>query len=873
MRLLSVTLSDVRRFTAPVTISGIAPGLNVLSAPNEEGKSTLFDALHALFFQKHRGKPKEIMALRPHAGGAPLVSVEVETGGTVYTVTKRWLSRPLAEVRAAGRLIAKSDEAEAWIAALTEPPEAGGPAGLLWVRQGLVSLDEGEKKEIDAAHRARRDLLSSVAGEVEALTGGRRMDRALAACEAELGALVTASGKSKSGGPLKAAEDETETLQSRLAELRRISDDLHGAMERRRALRTELAELQEPEAVAAREERLAAAEAAAGEARAFALTRDQATERLRAAELRRDGAQERLATLRTARKALAEADRARAELARAADEAMEARRQAEAEMVGHRAQLDADRAALVAAETARGTAQQAARARDAEARRKEIGARLDEARRHAAEAQRLATAAATGPDAATLDRLEGLAREERLQRDLLSRAAPRLRMDYAPGADPIDHAGRPLADGVEQPLDRQTALDLPGLGVLTITPGAAAAEDAALASARSALAAALASCGQPSLAAAREAARDRIAATAARKEALAALKAIAPDGIVALETALDALPPPPTAEEIDAPAPEAAEAAVVAARKALAESEPRAEAARTRVEAARLTEARAAGRLEDAERRLDEARAAVPAEPDAAEATLLTDCERAAEAAELLHAERTALDATAPDLDAASAALARARDVVRRSDERIQVLTEQRARLDAEIELRAGEGVEEDLSATTEALDRARERLARLVSERDALLLLKEVLDLARSEAREHYFEPVTRELAPLMRLLWPDAELVFNEDTVLPVRLLRDGIEEEIGQLSGGTREQIALLVRLAFARLLARSGRQAPVILDDALVYTDDARIERMFDALHRQAGDLQILVLSCRQRAFRDLGGQMLGYAAGALPEGAE
>jgi uncharacterized protein YhaN len=49
--------------------------------------------------------------------------------------------------------------------------------------------------------------------------------------------------------------------------------------------------------------------------------------------------------------------------------------------------------------------------------------------------------------------------------------------------------------------------------------------------------------------------------------------------------------------------------------------------------------------------------------------------------------------------------------------------------------------------------------------------------------------------------------------------------------------------------------------VILDDALVYSDDERIELMFDALHRQARDVQILALSCRQRAFRALGGAKL------------
>jgi uncharacterized protein YhaN len=116
-------------------------------------------------------------------------------------------------------------------------------------------------------------------------------------------------------------------------------------------------------------------------------------------------------------------------------------------------------------------------------------------------------------------------------------------------------------------------------------------------------------------------------------------------------------------------------------------------------------------------------------------------------------------------------------------------------------------------------------------------------------------------ELQPLLRLLWTDAELRFDGESLLPTALVRGGQEEDIGVLSGGTREQIALLVRLAFARLLSRTGRHAPVILDDALVYTDDDRIERMFDALHAQAADLQIIVFSCRQRAFRDLGGTKL------------
>jgi len=116
-------------------------------------------------------------------------------------------------------------------------------------------------------------------------------------------------------------------------------------------------------------------------------------------------------------------------------------------------------------------------------------------------------------------------------------------------------------------------------------------------------------------------------------------------------------------------------------------------------------------------------------------------------------------------------------------------------------------------------------------------------------------------ELKPLLSLLLEEASITFDETTLLPLSLERAGQDETIDVLSGGMREQLSVLTRLAFARLLARDGRPVPVILDDALVYSDDDRIERMFDALHRQAKDLQIVVFTCRQRAFERLGGDPL------------
>ncbi|NIY99861.1 AAA family ATPase, partial [Salipiger sp. HF18] len=146
MRLRSIRLENVRRFTSPVLIEGITDGLNVLSEPNESGKSTLFDAIQALFFIPHGSKNREIASLRPHAGGAPEVAVEIETDAGRFTVAKRWFSKPAATVHQGSRLVAQSDEAEAWLADLLGGAE-GGPSGLIWVRQGLTHLGAATPQE------------------------------------------------------------------------------------------------------------------------------------------------------------------------------------------------------------------------------------------------------------------------------------------------------------------------------------------------------------------------------------------------------------------------------------------------------------------------------------------------------------------------------------------------------------------------------------------------------------------------------------------------------------------------------------------------------------------------------------------------------
>ncbi len=73
------------------------------------------------------------------------MTVEVETEDGRFTIAKRWFQKPAATVHRDGTLIAQADAAEAWIADLLGG-DAGGPSGLIWVRQGMTDLTGGSAR-------------------------------------------------------------------------------------------------------------------------------------------------------------------------------------------------------------------------------------------------------------------------------------------------------------------------------------------------------------------------------------------------------------------------------------------------------------------------------------------------------------------------------------------------------------------------------------------------------------------------------------------------------------------------------------------------------------------------------------------------------
>lgn len=860
MKLRSIKLTNVRRFGGKTaSLTGISDGITVLSEPNEFGKSTFFDALHAVFFEKYRSQNATIKALQPHSGGAPEVVVEIELPEGRFQITKRWLSGPARAQLAdgTGRLIAQADEAEAWISQLMGGGLAG-PSGLLWVRQGLMGLeaDNNSQRALDLA--ARRDLLSSVAGEIDMMTGGRRMDAVIDRVADALARLATDGGRPKAGGEWKRAVDEAAALAAEEAVLRPRAERLSGDLARRTDVNRTLNRLTDPADTAARAQALTEAQAAHQTAMAHQALVAQAESALRLARLDADRAQQEIAAAETLAARVAVAQTA---LAKADDAATAAR--ARASDFGQRDRAANEAAEALAQQTRdlRIRLQAATRAETAQAAKTQaegLQRRLD----RASELQIILseTRSQRAQISVTARVLEAA---DKAQSELdLARAradAQAVTIEANPDGPPAILNGAALPGG-PVPILAAANLTLPGFGALRIDPGVGRSGEAIM-QAELALAHLLAEAQVESLPAARyhwsEAQRLEAEAT----QAAALLAEVAPKGLDALRTALA------RAETLAADAPEVTEDAANVT-VALTQAEAAEQFARAAANAAhdlsvQAGEVRAAADANrtSAERQL--AAAMSEAGDPAALATRIADMRARAselfETATKAEAALAALRITAPDFVTAEARLTRAKGAVDQARLAEQKAREDLASLNATILALAEEGIEERLATLAGDRAEAEARVARYEAEVRALIRLKLALDEARTKARDAYFGPVLRELQPLLAILHPGAQLTINDQSLLPATLTRNGQTEALEILSGGTREQVAILTRLAFARLFAASGRSVPVILDDALVHSDDDRIEAMFAALHRTARDQQIIVFTCRQRAFAALGGQ--------------
>ena len=898
MKLRSIAVNQFKKFTVPMRLDGIEDGLNVVVGPNEMGKSTLLDALRAALFEKYSSRAKPIVALQNDRNKAgPVVELVFELDEGVHRVTKRFVKKPYARLSCPDGRTLEGDAAEDTLRSLLgfdEPGKTGAKAetlgmwNVLWVQQGqsLGALDLPES--------ARSNLHSALESEVGTVLGGRRGRALPQAIEEQLGELVTSHSKPRSAykdliEKTDALQSELEGLSTRRHELAKTLDDLEEAQDtlvrlstgdRDQADQTDLTDVRKRHRQLTELEVRIAAAGSDLELRTRNLGQANNTQ--------------------TERAGLKETISAEERAVEQAGQRLENVRQQEKD---GRSQLDALRAGVRETEAevtqADGVVSQQRRTLagvERQARIRELESRCGKAqaadkRRH--KAQQGAAAILVTDE--VLEVIRGVAKGLETVESRLSAAATRIVFDMTPEAlSGIEIDGQTLS--AEQPSAQAVepvTIAIPDYGRITIEP-AIKDRDKLLGQQRDTkvtLKNALQAGGIKTVNEAEDqyTRRQKLLQTAELARQEAELHAPATDdhdaGAQALSGYIEGLRKILAREMADLDAkrlPEHAEAA--AALRAAVEQ---AEDARRAVDTARATLAgpektlsqfhtelgTVKARYDDGKERLETLRRELAAAeqelPDdqIQERIDVAQVELSEQEATFAGLEAQRTDETIPQLEARIARLDRA--IQDRRDKRGN-LKEKIAGLRSHVEALEGAGLDEAIQQKARELEFCEEERRRTAREVQVLSLLLSTLRAAEQDAKERYLSPVLNRVRPYLQLLFPGAEITIDEDLHIVGVVREVGYEEAFNHLSMGTQEQIAVLIRLAFAEMLVEQGHPATVILDDALVFSDDRRMKRMFDILNMAARNVQVIIFTCREQLFEELGGRQLALEPGSNEE---
>jgi len=197
----------------------------------------------------------------------------------------------------------------------------------------------------------------------------------------------------------------------------------------------------------------------------------------------------------------------------------------------------------------------------------------------------------------------------------------------------------------------------------------------------------------------------------------------------------------------------------------------------------------------------------------------------------------------------AKQALTRAERDLTEGERQLAVLADRLQRAQADGRFEALEAAERRLEDTGAELDATRRRAA--AAER-----LWTTLNRHRDAARQAYVQPLKEAIERLGRIVFGQSfEIAIADDWTLESRTL-DGRTLPFESLSIGAREQLGILARLAAARIVAEQGG-VPLIIDDALGFSDPSRLETMGAAIAAAGRDCQIVILTCTPGRFAYVG----------------
>jgi len=831
-------------------------GVVVVSGANEVGKSSMIEALDLLLESRDRSTKKEVKQVKPtNSDVGSEVSAEISCGPYRFVYRKRFHKKCETEltVLTPRREQLTGDEAHERVRAILAETVDND----LWHAQRVLQATSTTAVDLSGCDALSR-ALDVAAGDDAALSGTEPL--LIERIDTEYGRYFTLTGRPTGGW--SAAISRLADTEAAVAECAAAVAEVDERVCRHSVLTEQVAELSQQRIAAG--PRLAAARAAAdriaeltNQAREAKLVADAAAATGFAAAAAHNGRVRLLTEIETRTATVAAAE---AEAKQAADAQSTARADAEASAAA------AENAAQVLtdlqrrAESARRTVDQLADREEAD----RMSARLTKIAAIERDRDRLGAELSTiAVNEELLGRIEDAAAAvDRIGGQLALTSAG---VEFTAAADIELAAGDQrvsLSAGESWSITAigPTTVEVPGVLTARVTPGATTLDvQAKYAAAQQELTAALAAADVVDLAAARSAdrrrrelqgSRDQLTATVAGlcgdepidelRSRLAQLRAgqpdqpdpVAPD-IAAARAELDAAEAARSAATAES---EARRQKAVAADARLAELSTCATVLQNKVETQR-------SELDAATDRLAQERSSVSDENLAA----ATDAGRQA----VDNAERRVIElagelagaapeAVADELAAATEAAESLRD---RYEDAARALRE----ISIELSVFGSEGRQGKLDAAETDREHAASRHARVGGRARAAQLLRSVMTRHRDSTRQRYVEPYRAELQRLGRPVFgPTFEVDIDTDLCIRSRTL-DGNTVPYESLSGGAKEQLGILARLAGAALVTKEDT-VPVVVDDALGFTDPDRLARMGQVFDSVGEHGQVIVLTC-------------------------
>jgi len=861
-------------------------GVTIVEGPNEVGKTSLAEALGLVLEQLDSSSRAEIRDAKPvHKDVGPSVEVELSTGPYRLTIEKRWLRSPMTHLR------------------IFEPKAEEVTGREAHDRLRTILAETLDEQLFRALHHHQGGVLeqaqvansTSLAAALDAAASGASI---AGQNEATLVELVTAERLryfTPTGRPVAervAATRELAALAASVDEAAAALVGLDALAEEHRSLVTErgvlVAErtvreraLDEEaaawESVQAKMVAVAQATTAHGAARAVAaeaLRRVGDRQALREAELaaatRRTSAEQQVASDRPA------IDGARLAVARAVatrDAARERRTAAEqSESVAREFEEYARRSVSRALWSERLANVRAGRGKLAEADALLATNRLDERRLATLESAALAVTEA----AARLDASSTVVRVEALEAISIT----------------TDGVPRSLARGeqLESRVDHVATLGLGDLATITVTGGAPESDlRDALEKAEAEFRGLATDAGLPpdaTVAHCRLAAqqrRDALAEHAQAEQMIAtSLRDLTIDRLaqeVEEDEAFLAAYAARHGEAVDPISLDLARSARADTARATTVAVDADEAAASQLELARTHERE----LSDAaSARATELQVAISLHDGAVEALTLA---RAAAGDDELAANLSAADAAATtagssltsaeraldELDPSSVEvrLANAKAVVVRLGRDLAELERRIVEVETTLAVKGEAGLQDRLDDLAATLERKRREHDRTERAAEAANLLWSRLIARREEAQRSYVAPYRGEIERLGRIVYgPNFAVEVDHATLAIESRTLDGRTVAFGGLSTGAKEQLCVLARLACAAIAAVTDGGAPVVIDDALGWSDPARLERIGAAFTAASRGCQVIVLTCDPARYRTIGNAVVRHLAPAI-----